>query len=258
MCSRTTCGPRPHGDDRDDRRGKRDHRADGEARVEPVDVVLGGERARLTRVVEVRSDDRAHHRDPERAADLAEAVEDARADARLVHRHGSHRGRRSSATSSSPSRRRRGSSTAAASRSPSGQLRARRAEARWPTSVIPPPISQREPTRSDSRPAIGAMRMISVTIGRNDRSRLRRRVAEDVLDVERDEEEDAEHRERDEHRHDVRAGERADLEEREVEHRQPLPLLDHDERDEAGPPPARRDRGSRASVQPWLFPSTSA
>jgi hypothetical protein len=45
---------------------------------------------------------------------------------------------------------------------------------------------------------------------------LRRRVAEDVLDVERDEEEDAEHRERDEHRHDVRAGERADLEEREI------------------------------------------
>ncbi len=35
------------------------------------------------------------------------------------------------------------------------------------TSVIPPPISQRDPTRSDSRPAIGAMRMISIVIGRN-------------------------------------------------------------------------------------------
>ena len=74
--------------------------------------------------------------------------------------------------------------------------------------------------------------MISIVIGRNDRARLRRRVAEDVLDVERDEEEDAEHRERDEHRHEVRARERADPEEREVEHRQPLPLLEHDERDE--------------------------
>ena len=39
--------------------------------------------------------------------------------------------------------------------------------ARSPTSVIPPAISQREPIRSESFPAIGATRMISIVIGRN-------------------------------------------------------------------------------------------
>ena len=36
------------------------------------------------------------------------------------------------------------------------------------SSVIPPPTSQREPKRSESRPACGAIRMISTVIGRND------------------------------------------------------------------------------------------
>ena len=34
--------------------------------------------------------------------------------------------------------------------------------------IIPTPISQREPTRSENFPATGAMRMIRTVIGRND------------------------------------------------------------------------------------------
>ena len=70
------------------------------------------------------------------------------------------------------------------------------------------------------------------------RTRLNRRVAEDVLDEERVVEEDAEHRERNERDRDVRAGERRIAEEREIEHRNPLTVLEHDER-------SQRDRGQR-------------
>jgi hypothetical protein len=52
------------------------------------------------------------------------------------------------------------------------------------------------------------------------------------LHVERDEEEDAEHRERDEQDGEVRAGEGAAAEEAEVEHRNPLAQLEQDERHE--------------------------
>ncbi len=83
-----------------------------------------------------------------------------------------------------------------------------------------------------------------------DRARLDRRVAEDVLDEERVVEEDPEHRERDEQHRDVRAGEGRVAEEREVEHRQPLPELEDDERGERdhGEPRTGEDRGRRPAV----------
>ena len=76
---------------------------------------------------------------------------------------------------------------------------------------------------------MGATRMISTVIGQERRSGLDRREAEDVLHVERDEEEDAEHREADHQDHDVRAGEGAVPEQRQVEHRHALTELEHDE-----------------------------
>ena len=96
-------------------------------------------------------------RDPERAADLAEAVQHAGADAGLVDRHGAHRGR--------GHRRHRHRHPDAAEQHrrqqrPEGRVQPRpagRGAARCPRSVIPPPISQREPIRSESRPAIGAI-----------------------------------------------------------------------------------------------------
>ena len=74
--------------------------------------------------------------------------------------------------------------------------------------------------------------------GQEGRACLGRRVAEHLLEVQRDVEEDAEHREPDEQHHGVRAREDAVPEEREVEHRQPLVQLEQDE-------PAERDRRDR-------------
>ena len=92
--------------------------------------------------------------------------------------------------------------------------------------------------------------MISTVHGRNDGARLDRRVAEDVLEVERDVEEDAEHREADEQHHRVRAREGAVLEEREVEHRQPLVQLEQDEGAERRLPRSRTTARIRVDVQP--------
>ena len=78
-----------------------------------------------------------------------------------------------------------------------------------PTSVSPPAMSQREPMRSESLPGERGDEDDQQRHRQEDRAGLDGRVAEDLLDVERHEEEDAEHRERDEERDDVRAGERA-------------------------------------------------
>ena len=74
--------------------------------------------------------------------------------------------------------------------------------------------------------------------GQECRAGLDGRVAEHVLHVQREEEEDPEHRERHEQHHDVRAGECAASEQREVEHREALSLFEQDER-------RQRDRGAR-------------
>ena len=166
--------------------------------------VAGRERARRA-----GRDDRAHDRDAERAADLAHAVQHGRADARLVARHRAHRGRRR--------RRHRERHPDAAERASPGSSAQKRRVARRcarraasePASErpCPPPTSERGPIRSDSRPASGATRMISTVIGRKLAPACDRRVAEHLLHVERDVEEDAEHREADEQHHGVRAGE---------------------------------------------------
>ena len=87
--------------------------------------------------------------------------------------------------------------------------------------------------------------MISSVQGRNDAPACDRRVAEDLLDVERDVEEDAEHREADQQHHRVRAREAAVPEQREVEHRQPLVQLEQDERDERDGRDGERDEDAR-------------
>ena len=149
-------------------------------------------------------EDRAHHRDPERAADLAERVQHPGADARLVDGHraqrcGRHRRHRDRHPDAAEEHRRQ--------ERPVRRVRpaaARRGAASRPTSVIPPAISQRDPSRSEALPATGATRMIRSVIGRNARPGAHGAVAEHVLHVQRDEEEDAEHRERDEERDRVR------------------------------------------------------
>ena len=78
---------------------------------------------------------------------------------------------------------------------------ARRASSEPASTTIPPATSGRGPIRSDSRPACGARRMIRTVQGRNAAPACDRRVAEHLLDVERDVEEDAEHREPDEQHH---------------------------------------------------------
>ena len=92
------------------------------------------------------------------------------------------------------------------------------------------------------------------TIGRKVAPAFVARVVKDVLHVERDEEEDAEHRERDEHRHDVRAGEGADPEERQVEHRQALPAARARRTRRAGRLRAAKRPRISGDVQPWPVP----
>ena len=89
------------------------------------------------------------------------------------------------------------------------------------------------------------------------RARLGRRVAEDVLDEQRDVEEDAEHRECDEQHDPVRAREGRVAEEREVEHRHALAQLEQHERGERRPPRWRSSARIRADVQPYVFASIS-
>ena len=83
--------------------------------------------------------------------------------------------------------------------------------------------------------------------GKERRTRLDRRPAQEALHVDREEDKDPEHREGDEDRDDVRTGERPVTEQSQVEHRQPLAELDEDEGgernggdDEEGEDPRRR------------------
>ena len=151
-------------------------------------------------------------------------VQDRRADARLVHRH-----RRTAAaalgvmTSAIPPRQ--------------AERRQKRPERRVllepgeepracvPTRASPSVMSQREPF--DPRSCRRSGRKDDQHGHRQERGAgLHRRVSEDVLHVEGDEEEDAEHGERDEEHHEVRARERSVSEERQVEHWHALTVLE--------------------------------
>jgi hypothetical protein len=94
---------------------------------------------------------------------------------------------------------------------------------------MPNVMSEREPSRSEIRPATGANRTTRERQGEERRTGLDGRVAEDVLHVERDEEKDPEHRQGHEQDDHVRPRERAAPEERQVEHGQPLMQLEQDE-----------------------------
>ena len=117
------------------------------------------------------------------------------------------------------------------------------------STTIPPVTNGRAPYRSDSFPASGARMMIRTVQGRNDAPASDRRVAEHVLDVQRDVEEHAEHREPDEEHHRVRPGEALVAEEAELEHRQPLVVLEEQERDE------RDDRDPEGDQDPRRRPA---
>ena len=116
---------------------------------------------------------------------------------------------------------------------------------------MPPVISQREPHRSDARPASGAIDDDQERHRQERRARLDGGVAEHVLHVERDEEEDAEHRERDEEHREVRADVGAVAEQRQVEHRRALAPLEEDEGGE------RDDGDDEGADDPQPSPSRS-
>ena len=143
------------------------------------------------------SDDRAHDRDPQRAADLPHAVQDRRADAGLVGRY-----RAASPPPSSGSSPRHPDAAeqhrrAAGPRSSScASMREKRISDPVRTSHPADHERPRAPNRSDSRPAMRREEDDQDRPRQERRARLDRRVAEHVLDVERDVEEDAEHRER--------------------------------------------------------------
>jgi hypothetical protein len=241
-------GPRPHERDRDHGGGEGDGGGDEQRRMETVEEVLRRVGRRCSRHL-VGEQDRAHQRDAERAADLAEAVQHARSDSGLVDRDGAHRGGRHG-------RHRHRHADAAEE-----QLRQQAPERR-----VQPDVLVEQQRDADERHAGAHQPARADPVGepprdrgddddehghrQEDRAGLRRREAEDVLHVERDEEEDAEHAQRDEHRDEVRAGERADLEQREVEHRQPLAVLEHHEGDEQRDCPHEEadDLGRRPAV----------
>ena len=115
-----------------------------------------GRRSGRERTGLLRREDRAHHCDAERPADLSESVQYARRDACLGDRHGPHRRR-------GHRRHRRGDADAAddqpGQQIPEVGARARAARTGGATgrrASSPPAMSQREPTRSESRPASGA------------------------------------------------------------------------------------------------------
>ena len=154
-------------------------------------------------------EERAERRDAECAADHAAHRQDPggrRRPSRLdrVHRGGRHR-RHRERRSRGPSARRRGGG---------GRSRCRRrcataGRARRPRAISPATIGRRGPMRSVSRPAIGAISDDHQRRGQEAHAGLERRVAEDVLHVERHEEEHREHRERDDEGDHVRAEEGA-------------------------------------------------
>ena len=184
---------------------ERDHRAD-ERRSAPQPRARGGSRSRTRagrgspaarQLVDARGDDRAHDAIPSEpptwrtlfstaeptpalsgrtdriAAAVVGAIVSRHADAAEDHRR-QERPRRSRAP------------------------RARENRRASPRAAIMPAVTIGRASRSGRRacPASGAMRMIRIVHGRNAAPACDRRVAEDLLDVERDVEEDAEHRER--------------------------------------------------------------
>ena len=106
-----------------------------------------------------------------------------------------------------------------------------------PQSASPPPSRKRTGTRVDSRPEIGATKNESSESGRKITPVFTARVAEHVLEVERQEEELREHPGRDRKGGDLRARERRHPEEADVEHRRLVPQLEEPEGDE------KHDRG---------------
>ena len=185
----------------------------------------------VARRVGGRGDDRAHDRDAERAADLAHAVQHRRADTRLVGPHrlmaaaviGAIAADIPTPPSSMPGR----SAQKLASRAHAREEEERRREHGHPARderPRPDPVGQAPGLRREEddqhRP------------GQERRPRLDRRVAEHLLDVERDVEEDAEHRETDQQHDGVSARKAPVAEQRELEHRQPLVELEQDERAE--------------------------
>ena len=101
-----------------------------------------------------------------------------------------------------------------------------------PITASPPPSRILTGIRVDSRPAIGATTNETQGERQEDHAGLDRRVAEHVLEVERQEEELREHPRRDREGRDLRAGERRYAEEPDVEHRGPRAQLDRHEGDE--------------------------
>ena len=208
-------------------------------------AVAGRERAR-----DARGDDRAHDRDPERAADLAEAVQHGRADAGLVDAaptpiaaavigviaHAIPTPPRIIAGQQRPEARVRAELREAAASEPATSDHAAADRA------------SREPTRSESRPAMrrdeddqhrpsaGTPRPPGSASSRGSsacraRRRRRRRTSRATTSS-------------------ITAFAPANvpvLEEREVEHRQPLVQLEQDERDERDGGDARRGRGSAST-----------
>ena len=143
--------------------------------------------------------DRAHEGDPDRSADLARGVHDRRADAGLVDWDAAEGG---------GARRRHHGCHADAAENHAGQetqvplvdAESREGEELHATSVIPTVSSQREPTGRRGGRRAGRRRR-STASAAGTRRPPGRRVPQDVLHVQRDEEEDAEHRER--HHQDV-------------------------------------------------------
>jgi hypothetical protein len=129
-----------------------------------------------------------------------------------------------------------------------------RSRQQTPTVVIPPAISQREPTRSESLPRDRGEDHDHHRPRQEGRAGLDRRPAEERLHVDREKTKIPNIASGDEDRPQVRAGEGAVLEQREVEHRQALVHLEEDEGGE-------RDRGDGEQpedprdVQPYWFAS---
>ena len=149
-----------------------------------------------------------------------------------------HRARRRGAGSRSWCRRRAATARAARPR-------------RW---IRPETISGRGPIRSVSRPAIGRDEHDHDRGGQEAHAGLERRVAEDVLHVEGDEEEHREHRERDDEGDDVRAQERPRAEEGEVDHRHARAPLDDHEGDEGHDRQGEQRQDPRPSPSPTRCP----
>ena len=139
--------------------------------------------------------------DSERPADLTKCVQHGRRRRRPC-RPGPHGWRRRrSGSSSSPSPRRRRAGPEGGSRTSSLRRAARSREARRRRAAIPIVISERDPIRSVVLPGERRDQDDQDRHREEGGARLHGREAQDVLHVERDEEEDAEHRQGDEEDH---------------------------------------------------------